>query len=175
MERIDIDPVRLALRPVHSWKGRSFLLAAGDFAAGLYNFMTVGWGALGYMWKKPLALIVVRPTRYTYEFLERYPDFTLNLFPERYAEQVAWCGAHSGREVDTVRHSGLTPTAGRRAAAPVFAEAELALECRKTYFSDLRPEHFLAEYIEGNYPRKDYHRMYCGEILAASGTQAYRG
>ena len=49
------------------------------------------------------------------------------------------------------------------------------LECRKTYNSDLQPAHFLAGYIEGNYPAKDYHRMYFGEILAASGTDAYRG
>jgi flavin reductase (DIM6/NTAB) family NADH-FMN oxidoreductase RutF len=175
VERTDIDPTRLSLRPVYSWQERTFLLAAGDFAAGTYNVMTVAWGGLGVVWKHPLAMIMVRPTRYTYEFLERHPDFTLNLFPEQYAEQVAWCGAHSGREVDKVQHTGLTPTAGRRATAPVFAEAELVLECRKTYFSDLQPAHFLAHYIPGNYPKKDYHRMYFGEILAASGTPAYRG
>ncbi len=174
MKRTDIDPARLALRPVHSWQERTFLLASGDFAAGTYNFMTVAWGGLGFMWERPLAVIVVRPSRYTYEFMERYPDFTLNLFPEQYAKQVAWCGAHSGREVDKVKHTGLTPAAGQRAAAPVFAEAELVLECRKTYFSDLQPAHFLAGYIARHYPRKNHHRMYFGEILAASGTTAYR-
>jgi hypothetical protein len=33
----------------------------------------------------------------------------------------------------------------------------------------------VAGYIEGNYPDKDYHRVYFGEILAAAGTAAYRG
>lgn len=174
MKRIDIDPARLALRIVHSWQERTLLLACGDFAAATYNFMTVAWGGLGFMWERPLAVIVVRPSRYTYEFVERYPDFTLNLFPELYAEQVAWCGAHSGREVDKVKHTGLTPTAGRRVASPVFAEAELVLECRKSYFSDFEPARFVADYIAGHYPKKDYHRMYFGEILAASGTTAYR-
>ncbi len=173
--RTDIDPAQLALLPVNSWQERTFLLASGDLAAGTFNFMTVAWGGLGYMWEHPLAMIVVRPIRYTYEFLERYPDFTLNLFPEQYARQVAWCGAHSGRKVDKVKHTGLTPVAGKRVAAPVFAEAELALECRKTYFSDLQPAHFLADYVAGHYPKKDYHRMYFGEILAVTGTKAYRG
>ena len=175
MTRTEIDLDRLSCLPVHAWKERWFLLASGDFASGTYNFMTVAWGGLGCMWDHPLAMIVVRPTRYTYEFLEKFPDFTLSQFPEEYSRKVAWCGAHSGRREDKVKHTGFTPTAARRVAAPVFAEAELVLECRKTYFSDLQPGHFLADYIEANYPAKDYHRIYFGEILAASGTNAYRG
>jgi flavin reductase (DIM6/NTAB) family NADH-FMN oxidoreductase RutF len=137
--------------------------------------MTVGWGGIGYFWKRPFVVIAVRPSRYTYEFLEKYPDFTLNLFPEQYDEQVAWCGAHSGRTVDKLKHTGLTAMAGRQVSSPVFAEAELVLECRKLYWSDLEPAHFLAQHIASNYSKKDYHRMYLGEILAASGTPAYRG
>jgi len=175
MNRIEIDPARLACLPVHDWRERWFLLAAGDFAAGTYNFLTVAWGGLGCMWKHPLAMIVVRPTRYTYEFLEKFPDFTLNLFPPGFSDKLTYCGSHSGRQVDKVRETGLTPTACRRVAAPGFAEAELVLECRKTYYSDLQPAHFLADYIEGNYPAKDYHRVYFGEILAASGTESHRG
>ena len=77
--------------------------------------------------------------------------------------------------MDKVKTTGLTPTASRQVAAPAFAEAELVLECRKIYWSDLAPARFLADYIESNYPDKDYHRIYFGEILAASGTQAYHG
>jgi flavin reductase (DIM6/NTAB) family NADH-FMN oxidoreductase RutF len=175
VERNEIELERLACRCVSAWKDRNFLLACGDFASGAYNVMTVGWGGLGYMWKRPLAMIVVRPTRYTYEFMEKYPDFTLSQFPPAFSDKVAYCGAHTGRKVDKVRKIGLTPAASRRVAAPGFAEAELVLECRKTYWSDLDPGHFLADYIEGNYPAKDYHRLYFGEILAASGTAAYQG
>ncbi len=175
MTRREIDPTRLRVMAVEGWKERWFLLAAGDFRAKSFNFMTVGWGGIGYFWKHPLAIIMVRPSRYTYEFLEKYPDFTLNLLPKEYSEKVAWCGAHSGRTVDKVKNTGLTPEAGRRVSAPAFAEAELVLECRKIYWSDLEPMRFLAEYIEGNYPTKDYHRIYFGEILAAAGTAAYQG
>ena len=175
MTRLEIDPARLRVLAVGAWKERGLLLAAGDYDAGTFNFMTVGWGGIGYFWRRPLAMIMVRPSRYTYEFVERYPDFTLNLFPEEYSEKVAWCGANSGRQVDKVKHTGLTPTAGRRVAAPAFAEAELVLECRKVYWSELEPAHFLADFIEDNYPAKDYHRLYLGEILVASGTPAFHG
>ena len=39
------------------------------------------------------------------------------------------------------------------------------LECRKIYWDDMEPEHFLDEDIEKKYPKKDYHRIYFGEIL----------
>lgn len=175
MDRKPIDPARLRLPAVGAFKDRWFLLAAGDFAAGSWNVMTVAWGGLGCMWKRPLAMIVVRPTRYTYEFLERHDHFTLSQLPAAMADKLNYIGSHSGRQVDKMRQTGLTPLASHKVAAPGFAEAELILECRKTYFDNLEPAHFLAGYIEENYPQKDYHRLYFGEILAAFGTDAYQG
>ena len=45
-----------------------------------------------------------------------------------------------------------------------FNEARLVLVCRKIYFQDISPDRFLDPTIEGMYPKKDYHRMYVGEI-----------
>jgi hypothetical protein len=56
------------------------------------------------------------------------------------------------------------------AAAPCFAEASLVLECRKIYWDDLEPGHFLDQSLDNHYPQKDYHRIYFGQVLAASGT-----
>jgi hypothetical protein len=39
------------------------------------------------------------------------------------------------------------------------------MECRKWYFDDLKPEHFLDPKIEKLYPINDFHRMYFGEIV----------
>ena len=38
-------------------------------------------------------------------------------------------------------------------------------DCRKLYFHDLNPAHFLDPSIHDNYPAKDYHRMYIGQVL----------
>ena len=50
-----------------------------------------------------------------------------------------------------------------------FAEARLVLQCRKLYIHDIDPAHFLEPGIEGNYPKKDYHRQYIGEIVKVLG------
>jgi flavin reductase (DIM6/NTAB) family NADH-FMN oxidoreductase RutF len=174
MELIDIPFEQFAVSAVKAWGRDGLLLAAGDFAAGTWNCMTVGWGAFGRMWTRPMALIVVRPTRHTHAFMERFDTFTLSAFPARFGPALAYCGSHSGRDGDKAKAAGITPVAARMARAPAFAEAELVVECRKTYFDDLAPEHFLVDWIEPNYPKKDYHRVYFGEILAVSGTPKYR-
>jgi flavin reductase (DIM6/NTAB) family NADH-FMN oxidoreductase RutF len=174
VKRTAIDPKRLLLPVVSAWKDRWFLLAAGDLASGSFNVMTVAWGGLGCMWARPLAMIVVRPTRYTYTFFQKYRDFTLSQFPAGFADKLNYIGSHSGRDVDKIRQTGLRPIASERVAAPGFEQAELILECRTMYFSDFDPRHFLADHIEANYPDKDYHRMFFGEILAAFGAARYQ-
>ena len=72
-----------------------------------------------------------------------------------------------------ISETSCTRLASRLVEAPSFDEAELILECRKTYFSDLDPTRFLDPSIESNYPARDYHRMYFGEIVAACGTAGY--
>ena len=58
--------------------------------------------------------------------------------------------------------------------SPGFEDADLIIECSKMYFDDFKPDLFLADIIEENYPAKDYHRLYLGEIKAVFGTEEYR-
>jgi len=160
----------LTVKSYQLWDGQWFLLTAGDFASSHFNTMTVSWGALGCMWNRPIALVVVRPHRYTYEFIEKYDTFTLSAFPEASRKALSLLGSRSGRDGDKIAASGLTPIASETIAAPGFAEAELILECRKIFASNYRPEQFLDYSIESNYPKGDFHRMYYGEISAAYGT-----
>jgi flavin reductase (DIM6/NTAB) family NADH-FMN oxidoreductase RutF len=155
------------------WSGQWLLLTAGDFAGKEYNCMTVGWGSFGTMWNKPFAQVFVRPSRYTHEFMERFNTFTLCAFPAHYRDALMLLGTKSGRDGDKIAEAGLTPCAATTVAAPVYSEAELAVECRKIYRQDLAPEQFLDTAIETNYPEGDYHRMYFGEITAVTGTNAY--
>ena len=79
----------------------------------------------------------------------------------------------SREQADKIAESGLTPVASTQVAAPTFAEAELVIECQKTYWQDMEPAQFLDPGIEKVYAAKDYHRIYFGEIVAISGTEAY--
>jgi flavin reductase (DIM6/NTAB) family NADH-FMN oxidoreductase RutF len=150
--------------------GNAFKLIADDWmlvTAGTpasFNTMTASWGAFGELWNKKICICFVRPTRYTYEFLERESLFTLSFFAEEYREALQYCGTVSGRDADKMKATGLTPVPSSQGSVH-FAEARLVFECRKIYISDLDPAHFLAPEIEAEYPLKDYHRMYVGEII----------
>ena len=142
--------------------GKDWMLITGGTPEG-FNTMTASWGGMGVLWDKKVCFSVVRPTRYTYEFLERNPVYTLSFFPKRYRNALTLCGTKSGRDVDKVLESGLTPLFDGDAV--FFKEARLVLECRKIYFQDITPSNFGDAGIERFYPEKDYHRMYVGEIV----------
>ncbi len=155
------------------WDKQWFLLTSGDFASGQYNTMTVSWGFFGIMWNKPMAVVVVRPVRHTFAFIEKYDTFTLSAFPDKYHNDLKLLGTKSGRDSDKIAETDLRICASQKIAAPAFEQAELRVECKKMYWDDFKPERFLDADIEKNYPRKDYHRIYYGEILHISGTEKY--
>jgi flavin reductase (DIM6/NTAB) family NADH-FMN oxidoreductase RutF len=168
-----IDYNQLNLNILSTWHHDWFLLTAGDFASGAYNTMTVSWGSIGVIWNKPFVQVMVRPHRYTYPFIERYPTFTLSVFSERYRPALNLLGTKSGRDGNKIAEAGLTPIASSVVAAPAFAEAELVLECEKMYYTDLDPSHFLAAHIAQHY-KGDFHRLYYAEIKAIAGVEKYR-
>lgn len=174
MVRNKIEVKELNVNPHHIWNDQWFLLTCGDFAKGEFNTMTVAWGSFGTMWHKPFAQIVVRPTRYTYEFTEKYDNFTLTAFPEEYKKALSLLGSKSGRDLDKIKESGLTPIASKIVSSPGFAEAELIIECKKIYWDDFKPEQFLDPVIEKSYPDRDYHRAYFGEMIYIEGTAKFK-
>ena len=130
------------------------------------NTMTASWGGLGVLWGKPVATVYIRPQRYTMEFVEGSEFFTLAFFGEEYRKALALCGSQSGRDVDKVKACGFT-VAEAEGGAPYFAQAELVLVCKKAYWQDMDPAHFLDPEIETHYAQKDYHRIFIGEIVEA--------
>ena len=138
------------------------LITAGSLDS--LNTMTASWGGMGFLWNKKVCFCVVRPTRYTYDFMEKSDCFTLSFFDEEYRDVLNFCGTHSGKDVDKIEKTGLTLLMGS-SGVPFFDEARLVIEAKKIYFQDLNPKNFLDDSIEDNYPEKDYHRMYMGEII----------
>jgi flavin reductase (DIM6/NTAB) family NADH-FMN oxidoreductase RutF len=139
------------------------LLTAGNKDS--YNMMTAAWGGFGVMWNKNICFCVVRPSRYTYEFIENSDIFTLSFFDQSMRSVLDFCGKYSGRDYNKAAETGLTSIETRNGSV-FFNEARLAIECRKLYYQDIDPSNFIDSEIDArNYPQKDYHRMYIGEIL----------
>ncbi len=168
-----INPENLSINPYKLFERQSLLLTCGDFSQNRVNCMTIGWGSTGSMWNKPYVVVVVRPSRYTFEFMENFNDFSVTAFPENQKEALKILGSRSGRDLDKINLAGLTPIPSQLIKSPTFVEAELSIECKKVYWQDLDPSHFLDPNIERSYPRKDYHRVYYGEIINIMGTDQY--
>lgn len=132
-----------------------------------YNTMTASWGGLGHLWNKNVCFVFVRPSRYTYEFMEKNDTFSLCFFPEEWNKALTICGTKSGRDIDKAKETGLKPVPGNHQTT-VFEQARLIIECKKIYYQDFNPAQFLDPSIEKNYNGSDYHRMYVGEILRIS-------
>ena len=128
-----------------------------------FNTMTVSWGALGEIWGKDAAFIFVRPQRYTYEFLEKEDIFTLSFYGAEYKDALRLCGSKSGRDIDKAAACGLTPvfTDG----GVTFEQPKYTVVCRKMASQFIDPAGFEDAAIESNYAKKDYHKIYIGEIL----------
>lgn len=173
MPRQSISIHHFNANPYGLWEDQWLLLTSGDFSALQFNSMTVAWGSIGAMWNRPFVQVVVRPARYTYQFMEKYPTFTLCAFPEEYRPALSMMGSRSGRNVNKVDLSGLTPIASTTVAAPCYAEASLVIECTKIYWDDLDPARFIEKDIHDNYPARDYHRIYFGEINAIQGSAEF--
>jgi flavin reductase (DIM6/NTAB) family NADH-FMN oxidoreductase RutF len=159
-----INPNELKEKLHGIWDVNWLLLTSGDFEEGKFNTMTVSWGSFGTIWNIPFTQVVVRPTRYTYTFMEKYPTFTLCSFPEKYRNSLQLLGSKSGRYSDKINESGLTPVKSSVVAAPSFKEADLIFECKKIYWDDIKPSNFIESWIDDNY-NNDYHRIYFGQIL----------
>ncbi len=140
------------------------LVTAGNAVSGC-NTMTASWGHLGSLWghDDPTAVIYLRPSRYTKEFVDREGRFSLCVMDPSFKEQMGYLGSVSGRDEDKIARTGLTPVYAD--GTVYFAQAKLVLVCRKLYAAELQEDGFLCrDIIEANYPRRDFHTMYVGKI-----------
>ena len=124
--------------------------------------MTASWGFMGYIWKKNVAIVFIRPERYTYALAEAEDRFSLAFFGSKHRDFMKLCGVKSGRNMDKIAESGFHTV--ELDGVPVIAEAELALVCRKIYIDDIKAENFLDSAPLSYYEKDGLHRVYVLEI-----------
>ena len=135
------------------------LVTAGDRDG--FNTMTASWGFFGEMWNKECAITVVRPSRYTYKFLNNSDYFSLCFMGENRAVHKI-CGSKSGRDTDKIAETGITPVFCN--GSIYFEEARVVVICRKLYSSYLLPQNFCNSECLNSYGGDNYHRAFVGEI-----------
>lgn len=130
---------------------------------GVANTMTASWGGFGVMWNKEVVFVVIRPQRYTKEFVDAGEEFSLSFFDESYKKDLSYLGKVSGRDEDKISNTSLTLQSVND--VPYFEEAETIIFAKKLYAQPMGAEHFLESDVEQHwYPNKDYHILYIAEI-----------
>ncbi|MDO5725484.1 MAG: flavin reductase [Tissierellia bacterium] len=138
------------------------LITAGDIND--FNTMTANWGGFGVLWHYNTAIIFVRESRYTKEFLDKNDTFTLSFFSRRYRDALTFCGQNSGRDFDKIKETKLKPIELEGNVG--FEQADTIFVCKKILATELGPDTIIAkENLKKWYDTKDYHTMYIGEIL----------
>lgn len=132
------------------------------------NTMTIGWGAIGCIWFKPILMVMVRYTRYTYELMEQASEFSVCVpLDNNFKKELGVAGTKSGRDIDKFQELNLTIGSGRATNAPVIDQCGLVYECRTVFRQEMNPE-YLDPAIKAKYYSDDnYHVLYFGEIVAS--------
>ena len=139
MEKKDIGI--LAKEDVFKLIGKEWMLvSAGNIDN--FNTMTASWGCLGWLWNRPVAVVFIRPERYTYGFVEDNAKVTLSFFGQECRKALQLCGTKNGRDTDKVAATGLQPVT-LPSGAVTFAQARLSLDCRKLFKASMQEADFL--------------------------------
>jgi flavin reductase (DIM6/NTAB) family NADH-FMN oxidoreductase RutF len=143
-------------------KGAFLTVKEGD----RLNTMTIGWGSIGYIWAKPVLMVMVRYSRYTHDLIEKAQDFSVSL-PAlgELKKSLATAGTKSGRDMDKFKECNLIAQAPKCIESPVIKECDLIFECKLLFKQVMEPEKLDKAILDKFYSDNDLHVMYYGEIL----------
>ena len=116
------------------------------------NIMALDWRTIGNLWGDPVCVVAVAPSRYTFELLNKHPEFVLNVPSPEIKSAVSVAGGASGRNTDKAKKAGLTIIPGKSVDVGVIEEAWINYECKIIHTAE-----------SGSCS----HRLFFGEIIEA--------
>lgn len=159
----EVLPITIKKNPFQTIGKDWMLITAGS--GDKVNTMTASWGGLGVMYGKNVAFVVIRPQRYTREFIDLNDTFSLSFLDKQYRDVLNYFGTVSGRHEDKIAKSGLT--LDYAADTPYFKEAGLVLICKKLFRQSMEGAVLNEQLDKTWYSGKDYHILYIAEIVNA--------
>lgn len=162
----EIDRKELGREDVFDIIGQEWMLVTAG-SQEKYNTMTASWGGMGWLWNKPVAFVFIRPERYTHDFVDVNDRMTLSFYGKDCRKALQLCGSKSGRDIDKVAATGLTPVE-LESGAMTFGQARLTLDCRKLFKTDMTEAAFLDKEVLKQFyndrPGGSLHSVYVLEI-----------
>lgn len=127
------------------------------------NTMTISWGFVGMIWRKPCFIALVRPHRHTKKILEKADSFTVSI-PQQGTmdKQLEVCGSKSGRDINK---AGIVEfLSAKSVESPIVKGCKSYFECKINFVQPF-DGNLIPEEIKEKFYNDDYHIMYFGEII----------
>ncbi len=140
-------------------------LTGGDLKNA--NTMTISWGSVGFMWRRPVFMALVRESRYTNEFLKSGETFTVSIpYEGKLKEALKICGSKSGRDVDKEELANIKFIKSKSVETPVIEGCDRYYECKILYKNEMDLNSFDKDLAEQFYNGENIgHILYFGEII----------
>jgi flavin reductase (DIM6/NTAB) family NADH-FMN oxidoreductase RutF len=138
--------------------------------AGLLNTMTIGWATIGYIWRAEIMMVAVRPTRFTFDIIDKAKDFTVTIPFEDMSKALNFCGTNSGLNVDKFKECNLTIEPGQKVNSPIIKISGRHYECKIVQAVAVDKSRLDPGYQKTVYQDNAYHTLYFGEIRACYET-----
>ncbi len=159
-----VNPLEIVPAVMRQLPAGAFLTVAVD---GKRNVMTIGWALAGILWHKPVLMVAVRTSRHTFALIEKADGFTVTVPTTDMARELEFCGTKSGGTVDKFKECGaLVVRKAAKVNSLVLDVPGFHYECHTLYKSALDAR-MMDKSLESLYPKKDYHTLYFGEIVAS--------
>ena len=144
---------------------RHGLLLSSVGEDGRPNVMTIGWGCPGIIWSRPVFVVLVRPSRFTFRNIESTGEFVVSVPREDMHETCLYCGSVSGRDADKFAEQGLRTVAAAKVEVPLIEQCVRHYECRVVHRNDVLDAEIDPKIRSEAYKAGDFHRLYYGQVL----------
>jgi flavin reductase (DIM6/NTAB) family NADH-FMN oxidoreductase RutF len=162
----NVNYLSVAEEVMHQIKSEGAFLIVKSKDDEKINVMTIGWAAIGYMWRKPIMTLMVRESRFTHHIIEKASSFTVSIPTDDLKEELNFCGTKSGRDFDKFKECNLTIVPAQKVDTPIINISGFHYECKIVCKSEINPDFLCKEYKEDFYVDNNYHTFYFGEIVA---------
>ena len=147
------------------------ILSKGAFlttkAGNKVNSMTIAWGSIGFMWGKPIFMVMVRPQRYTYGIIEKTNEFTVTIPYKKMNKELTFLGNNSCKDMNKLAELNIATVESEVINTPVLEVEGMHFECKVVYKSTMTAENLDENINKDKYPLEDYHTLYFGEIVSS--------
>jgi flavin reductase (DIM6/NTAB) family NADH-FMN oxidoreductase RutF len=145
--------------------GKHGLLLSSVGPDGRHNTMTIGWGCAGIIWGRPMFVVLVRPSRFTFGNIDATGEFVVSVPGDDMHETCMYCGSASGRDVDKLAERALTALQAKTVKPPLIGQCIRHYECKVVHRNDVSDAEIAPQIRTDAYPKGDLHRLFYGHVL----------